>query len=301
MRRVLCYSALLISLLSQASWAEETKTVETAAKPEAAEASKEAAAKPEAAPASAEAPAKSEAAPTEEAAQVPEAVRKSIEGLLAELAQGGPVPTPEIRPAPVAGLYEVVLESLILYASADGKYLIEGGDILDLQNERHNLTEARRGEMRMAQLKEIKPEDAVVFKAEGETKHVLTAFTDTDCFYCRKLHKEIPALNKAGVEVRYLAFPRAGINSPTYHNMVSIWCSEDRNKAMDDAKAGHNVEQKFCKNPVQDQYELGRRLGVTGTPALLMPDGELFPGYAPAADLVKHMESKAPVAASANN
>lgn len=222
-----------------------------------------------------------------EAEKTPPAVEKAVSALLKELIGDGELPAFEVRATPLDKLYEITLEGMILYVSADGRYLIQGGDILDLSEGRKNLTEARRGEIRLQAMGEMKPEEMIAFKPKGETKHVLTAFTDTDCFYCQKLHKEVPKLNEAGIEVRYMAFPRAGVGSPTYHTMVSVWCAEDQQKALTDAKAGHSVEQRNCDNPVQKQYELGRRMGVSGTPALLLPNGELYPGYAPADKLIK--------------
>src|SRR5690606_13363610 len=131
------------------------------------------------------------------------------------------------------------------------------------------------------------------FKPKGKPKAVVSVFTDVDCGYCRKLHKEVPQLNAMGIEVRYLAYPRAGIGSESYQKLVTIWCAKDRQTAMTRFKNGEHVATSTCKdNPISDQYTLGDKMGVNGTPALVKVDGELIPGYMPADDLAKTLGVK---------
>lgn len=89
---------------------------------------------------------------------------------------------------------------------------------------------------------------------------MITVFTDTTCGYCRKLHNEIGELNDNGVTVQYLAFPRAGLNSQNYEDMVSVWCAANPQQALTDAKAGDNVASASCKNKVAEQYLLGTKV-----------------------------------------
>lgn len=194
----------------------------------------------------------------------------------------------QIQPSALKGLQEAIIEGNIFYLSEDGRYLIRGGDILDLKEKGKNITEERRNGIRVSAMKELKEEDQIIFKPK-ETKYVINVFTDVDCFYCVKLHKDMSKYNDQGIEVRYVAFPRGGVSSPTYKTMVSVWCAEDRNQAMNDAKNAKQVPQKECTNPVSKQFEFGRKLGVSGTPALLMPNGELLPGYVPAEKLVQFL------------
>ncbi|MNR46183.1 Thiol:disulfide interchange protein DsbC precursor [compost metagenome] len=112
-------------------------------------------------------------------------------------------------------------------------------------------------------------------------------FTDTDCGYCQKLHSEVPELNRLGVEVRYVAFPRQGLQSPAYKELVSVWCAKDRQGAMNLAKTRQEVPAAECDNPVAKQYALGQMIGVSGTPAIVLANGKLIPGYQPAAQLAK--------------
>ena len=115
----------------------------------------------------------------------------------------------------------------------------------------------------------------VIFPAVGETKGVVSVFTDVDCGYCRKLHQEVPKLNQMGIEVRYLAYPRAGVGSRSYQKIVSAWCAADPNKAMTQLKSGMEIPDVSCENPVAAQFDLGQQVGVTGTPAIVLEDGRL--------------------------
>ena len=152
-----------------------------------------------------------------------------------------------------------------------------------------NLAEQERDGDRKALLAKVKKADMIVFSpAEQPAKAYVTVFTDVDCFYCQKLHKEMADINRLGIEVRYLAFPRAGIGSDSYKKIASAWCAKDRNEAMTRLKLRQPVATNVCPgNPVADQYQLGQEMGVTGTPALITEDGRLMPGYMPALQLAK--------------
>lgn len=189
--------------------------------------------------------------------------------------------TPEsIAETPIPGLYEVVVQSQIIYLSSNGRYAVQG-DIVDL-NSTNNLTETARNKLRADAINTVAEQDMIVFPANGESKHTVSVFTDIDCGYCRKLHQEITAYNNKGITVRYLAFPRAGVGSESFNKAVSAWCADDRLKAMTRAKMDQDIEAKTCENPVAAQYELGQRLGVRGTPSIILGNGEMVPGYMPA-------------------
>ncbi|WP_421869476.1 DsbC family protein [Motiliproteus sp.] len=191
-----------------------------------------------------------------------------------------------VNPSVIEGLVEVELSSgETLFSSPDASHFVLG-KLFQLQQDRFvNLSEQRKDQYRADALKELGSDTYISFPAEGETKAVVYAFTDVDCGYCRKLHSEMEAYNKQGIEVRYLAFPRAGVGSGTYQQMVSVWCAEDQHDAMTKSKSGKQVAAKDCDNPVADHYALGQRFGVTGTPALVLENGRLMPGYLPASRL----------------
>jgi thiol:disulfide interchange protein DsbC len=187
-----------------------------------------------------------------------------------------------IKPTAIGGLYEVVFGSEIFYVSSDGRYVLQGS-LLDL-NTNENMTETTRTTLRQSAMTKLKESEMIVFSPE-KPRHTLTVFTDIDCGYCRKLHSEMNELNSYGVKVRYMMFPRSGPNTPSFQKAVNVWCAKDQQVSMTKAKAGESIPQANCDNPIGAQFDLGQEIGVTGTPALLLDDGTLIPGYRPAKDL----------------
>lgn len=184
----------------------------------------------------------------------------------------------DIKKSPATGLYEILLGPEVLYATADGRYILQG-DLIDMQQKR-NLSEEQRSHARENLLGSISADEYIEY-SPAERKHTVYVFTDIDCGFCRKLHRDMAELNKLGIAVRYLAFPRAGIDSVTYKQMESVWCAVDRNKAMNEAKQGMKVSEKTCVNPVARQYALGQDIGVRGTPAIFSEQGLSISGYMP--------------------
>lgn len=194
-----------------------------------------------------------------------------------------------LKETPVPGIFEAKFGGEIIYVSGDARYVF-AGDLIDAQS-KSNLTELSRSAERKEIIAKVDAASAIEFKAKGDQKHVIYAFTDVDCPFCVKLHKEVPALNEKGVTVRYLAYPRAGVGSPAYKKMVNVWCADDKQAAMNQVKNdGKEVTSKECANPVKDHFELGQKLGVNGTPALVTMDGMMIPGFRPADQLVQMLE-----------
>lgn len=194
--------------------------------------------------------------------------------------------TVAIADSPVEGLLQVQINSDIVYVTQDAEYLIQG-QLMDMDT-RTNITDQAKSGIRQGLLAEVKDEDQIVFSPE-DAKYSLMVFTDIDCGYCRKLHTQIEEYNKEGIAIHYMAFPRAGIGSESYDKFVSVWCAADQKGAMTLAKNGLDPEPKTCKNPIAEQYELGREIGVTGTPALVTSDGTLIPGYMPPDQLLARL------------
>jgi len=224
------------------------------------------------------------------------AVSEEVNTLLSEKLHALRVNVQAINESSVKGLYEVVSDGAIYYVSEDGKFLLNGS-IYDIDNGMKNLTSSKVEEVRRAntekyfvKIKEFE-KDMIVYKADNE-KYVITAFTDTSCPYCKRLHADISDYNKLGITIRYLAFPRGGKNSNAYHKMVSIWCSDDPKSMMDREKSNQSIPSLSCENNVIDQYNLGVALGITGTPTLFLEDGTAMPGYLPAKRLIKVLQEK---------
>lgn len=221
-------------------------------------------------------------APVFSADEVNEADLSRILETFPELAAGA------IAPSPIPGLYRVMVGGQISYISADGRYLIQG-DIYDAVEER-NLTESHREIARQSAIDEIGESSMIVFHPE-DVKHTVTVFTDIDCGYCRKLHRQMAQYNERGIEVRYLFFPRSGPDTESWFKAVNVWCADDRNVALTQAKSGANIQSDDCGvTPVAKHYGLGRAIGIRGTPAIIAQSGELIPGYLSPSELLKQLE-----------
>ncbi|MBK5968846.1 MULTISPECIES: thioredoxin fold domain-containing protein [Thiorhodovibrio] len=200
-----------------------------------------------------------------------------------------------VKPSVVDGLYQVDIGPQVMFVTADGRYLIDGA-IVDLES-RENIADAAQADARQRTMAGVKDDESIVFAAD-DPKHTITVFTDIDCGYCRKLHHQIDGYNKEGISVRYLFFPRSGVGSPSYDKAVSVWCAKDQKSAMTAAKNGESVENATCENPVKDQMELGELLGIRGTPAIVLENGDLVPGYVEPKRLAKMLDDSAENAAA---
>lgn len=198
-----------------------------------------------------------------------------------------------IKPSPYAGLFEIKAKGYgTAYMSADGRYMLQG-ELIEINGRQlTNLTEQGMAVERKATLAAIDKKDTIIFPAIGKTKGIAYVFTDIDCGYCRKIHAEVPAMNQLGIEVRYLAFPRAGYPSPIAKRMEAIWCSANPALAMTQAKQGGFITSPDCAAPIKAQYELGQELGVRGTPAVFLESGMQVGGYLSAKDLANAMSIK---------
>jgi len=189
----------------------------------------------------------------------------------------------------VAGLYEVQVDGgPLLFVTSDGSHFIDGSLYQITPTQFVDLKELRIIEMRRQIFSQLSTDEMIVFKPTGQTKAIMNVFTDIDCGYCRKLHKEVPMLNAMGVEVRYLAYPRAGLESESYQKIATAWCADDPNQALTNFKSGKGGSISVCDdNPVADHFKLGGSIGVTGTPATVLMDGTLLPGYRSAVDFAQ--------------
>lgn len=208
-------------------------------------------------------------------------LRKKIEKSLPD------VKVTSLKAVDDTGFYEAVINGQILYFSEDGRYVIQG-DMVSLDT-RTNLTEQRRVSLRKDALAKLDEKDMIIFGPK-QAKYTITVFTDIDCGYCRKMHAEMEKYNELGIRVRYLSFPRGGIDSKSYDDAVNVWCAADRQKAMTKAKQGQEIPAKTCTNPVKAEFELGQQLGVQGTPSIFLESGQNLPGYLPPEKLIQVLD-----------
>ena len=189
----------------------------------------------------------------------------------------------QVKATPIPGLFEVILGPQVVYMNGDASYYLSG-ELIEMAS-RKNLTESSRSVLRLSKIGDYPEAKMVVYTPKKKIEHTVTVVTDIDCPYCRRLHDEMSEYMENGIKVRYLFMPLKGRKD--FATTVSVWCSDDRNKSLDIAKSGGNVEAKTCDNPINEHLELARALGVNGTPAIILEDGELLPGYVPVKKLVE--------------
>lgn len=208
-----------------------------------------------------------------------------------------PNATPDsVNASVVPGMYEAVFGPQVIYVSNDGRYIFEG-DLYDITT-RTNLTEIKRRDGREKVISNLDADGMIIFSPENP-KYTITAFTDIDCGYCRKLHNQIDEYNKLGIAFRYLSYPRSGVNTPSYAKALSVWCAKDPKEAITFAKGGAKLEQvrqivqvegKDCKNTVLSHMNAAKEVGVTGTPTLVIDNGQVIPGYVEPERLLKILD-----------
>jgi thiol:disulfide interchange protein DsbC len=212
----------------------------------------------------------------------------------AQIAEAFPgIEANDIFDAPIPGMYEVAVGSSVAYVSKDGRYLLQG-DLYDL-DENANLTEKRRSRARVGLLAGADAASMIVFGPEpAQVKHRVTIFTDIDCGYCRQFHRDIDKVNAMGIEVHYLSYPRTGPETESWDKADKVWCAEDRNLALTEAKLGGRVPEDGCEStPVQSHYDLGNLVGVRGTPSIFSESGEQLGGYLTPDQLLQRLEALA--------
>ena len=184
-----------------------------------------------------------------------------------------------VTPTPLATIFEVLLNTgEILYSDISGDYLFAGDMYRTGSNGLVNLSNSKKQERSLEKIANVPIEEMIIFTPEV-VKASITVFTDVDCTFCRKLHGELDELMAKGIEVRYLAYPRGGADAVAYEKMLSVWCSDDRKKALTQAKNGQIIPAADCDSPVLEHWALGTELGISGTPALIFPDGRVIAGY----------------------
>jgi thiol:disulfide interchange protein DsbC len=240
------------------------------------------------------------AARANESAAVPSdvtpAVRGAIESAIGKMAPHARIQS--LQPSPVPGLFQVVAQGQVLYISGDGRYVIEG-DAYDIGT-RTALNDEVMNRLRRHAVAKIAPDQMIRF-APPRPRYTVVVFTDLDCPYCRAFHANIAAINKLGIAVEYLFWPRSGLNTPSSQKAVSVWCAADRKAAFTAAKLGVDPKPAQCGNPVKRDYDLGIDLGVEGTPTIIAGNGEVIGGYADPQELLKRLQAvHAPVQGGRN-
>jgi len=201
-----------------------------------------------------------------------------------------------IQPSPVDGWYTVRKGAIVAYISGDGRYLLQG-DLIDRESQ-VNLSETERNKARIEMMAAIPESDKIVFSPD-EVKYTVSVFTDIDCGYCRKLHSQIDDYLAEGIEIQYMLYPRSGPDSSSWTKAEQVWCADDRGKALTLAKLDKSFATHECNaSMVGKHYAMGRDVGLTGTPAIVLPDGSLMPGYLPPQALLQRLQVSEQIASN---
>ena len=233
------------------------------------------------------------AANTDEAAVIQEKIVAPILGMSPNLVANDPVKLD-------TGYYEVELSGgPTLYVADDASHFYSGEMYrVKADGSFENVKEQKLSKRRQEGLANIDPKDLIIYKPEGETKAVINVFTDVTCGYCRKLHNELEDYLALGLEIRYFAFPRTGVqrngeHTNEYLQTSKAWCSDDRAAAMTTMKTGSGKVEALpnCDlSMIPEHYNLGVQFGINGTPAIVLEDGTLVAGYRPASMFAEMLE-----------
>ena len=205
-----------------------------------------------------------------------DAVRQNLQKIIPERMQIG-----SVEQTAMEGVYHVLAGNEHMYVYSKDEFVMIG-EVFDTDR-RVSWTRERKDKERQVAMKDLDAmsESQMIIMGDPEGERFVTVFTDTDCGWCQKFHLDVPALEEAGLKVRYMMWPRAGLESDSYREAVSVWCADDQGVAMTQAKARQTVEPRVCENPVEEHYRLGFRLGVQGTPFIMLDDGRVLGGYVP--------------------
>lgn len=193
--------------------------------------------------------------------------------------------------SPAPGLFEIHQAHAFGYVTADGRYLVSG-DLIDMQSGAR-LTDQRRNQERLQSVLDQAGNAIVFAPPPGQARQWVTIFTDVDCHYCKLLHKEIDAINDAGIGVRYLFFSKDGKPSQAFDEAQKVWCDVDRQGVLSTALLTGKLPRRAaggCPNPIESQYELAKAMGLRGTPATILPDGSVLYGFVKARDFVTQVD-----------
>lgn len=203
----------------------------------------------------------------------------------------------DLKPSPMPGVYEIKVNGQVAFVSVDGSHLIAGemyevqvGSLVNLQEQERQRAEQAFAPERAKVLNDIERGDMVIYTPEKAVKGHIYVFTDIDCGFCRRFHSQLEDMLDKGIEIRYLAFPRAGPYSKSARKLATTWCADNPREIMTRFKNGENMGLSDCMDtPVVDQYMLGQEVGVRGTPAIVLGDGTMIPGAVSADYLVQVM------------
>ena len=191
-----------------------------------------------------------------------------------------------VSPAPVAGLYEVLVGNDVFYTDSTGKYLIQG-EIIELATGK-NITEQRQADLNRIKWADLSPANAIK-TVRGNGSRQLAVFSDPNCGYCKRLEKSLQQLDNVTVYTYLIPI----LSPDSAQKSKQIWCAADPYKAYIDwmingiAPSG----KSDCSTPLDKNMAFAKSYGITGTPTLFFTDGSRFPGAVQITDIEKKFSS----------
>jgi len=196
-------------------------------------------------------------------------VRKAVETKLGRIEK--------MARAPMAGIWEVTVNSQIFYIDDKATYVLLG-NLLDMKTGK-NLTAERQFN--------ALPLELAVKQVRGSGKNVMVTFEDPNCGYCKKLARDILTLK----DVTVYTFLLPVLGDDSFEKSKAIWCAPDKSKAwvdwMTTGKAPPVLPAKCDTAGLDKSAKLGGKLGIRGTPHIFFATGERVGGYIPAAEIEK--------------
>ncbi|MBE0427079.1 MAG: DsbC family protein [Nitrospirae bacterium] len=192
----------------------------------------------------------------------------------------------EIKNSPIKGVWEITAETKgknSLYYIDFSKKLVIAGSIFNIET-KVNLTQERYLEINKVDVSQIPLDDAIIV-GDKKAEHRIIIFTDTNCPYCAKLHEETKKIIEKRKDIAFYVkmFP---LNQSSIEKAKAIVCEKSL-KLLDDAFAKKQLPEPKCKtSAIDENLKLGRKIGINGTPTLILPNGSLIPGYKDADSLI---------------
>ena len=199
---------------------------------------------------------------------------------------GGNAKVRSVSPAPVTGLYEVLVGNDVFYTDSTGKYLIQG-EIIELATGK-NITEQRQADLNRIKWTDLPPANAIK-TVRGNGSRQLAVFSDPNCGYCKRLEKSLQQLDNVTIYTYLIPI----LSPDSAQKSKQIWCAADPFKAYTDWMINGITPsgKSDCNTPLDKNMAFAKSYGITGTPTLFFTDGSRFPGAVQITDIEKKFSS----------
>lgn len=206
----------------------------------------------------------------------------NVESVKAKLVKQYPnIKITDLQATEMPGLYSGTLENQIVYVNEDAKHLFVGS-MIRLQDQR-NLTKDLAMKKDIVDFKKLPFADAIK-TVKGNGQRQIAVFSDPNCPYCKVLEGNLASLNN--VTIYTFMYP---IKAQSVTPSKQVWCSANKDYAWKSLiqKSIQPTTTADCSNPIERNLELGKKLGLQGTPAIIFSNGYKVMGAYPAAEIEK--------------